>query len=111
VSIFRRAPVPREPHPDPRIEAELQRVISLRKAVARKEAQLDANDRNLRRVRATMRANSGSENNGRRADEADAIRQDSAGLEAEIMALHDEIAARIGKMDDADLAWLERRSR
>jgi hypothetical protein len=28
-------------------------------------------------------------------------------LDGDVTKLHDEIAARIGKIDDADLAWLE----
>ena len=112
MSLLRRRPEeppPRRPHPDARTEAELQRIISLRRAVTRKEAQLDANDGNLKSIRNTMRANSGSAYNTSRAREADALQRESAQLGAEVIKLHDEIAERVGRIDDADLAWLDSR--
>lgn len=109
MSPFRKASAPqqRRPHPDARIEAEMQRIISLRRAIARKETQLDENDNNLRRICKEMRINSGSAHNPERAAEADNIRSDSASLEAEVAKLHDEIAERIGRLEDTDLAWLD----
>lgn len=107
--IIRRHPRPRRPHPDARVESELQRIISLRNAVARKENQLESNDDNLRRLRNIMRANSGSDYTGERIAQIDGLQQDSARLEAEIIALHDEIAARVAKIDDIDLVFLDGR--
>jgi hypothetical protein len=110
VSLFRRSPSPlpeRKPHPDARIEAELQRIISLRKVIARKEAQLEQNAEGIERIRNVMRGNSGSAWNSPRAREADALQRESAQLEAEVTKLHDEIAERIAARDDTDLAWLD----
>jgi Mg2+ and Co2+ transporter CorA len=97
----------RNPHPDARIEAELQRIISLRKAVTRKEELLASDHEQIAGMRERV---------SRRPtwDAAQPVKQQIADLLAEtqtlelqITQLHDDIAARIAKLDDADLAWLE----
>jgi len=57
--LHRRAP-DRAPHPDPRTEAELQRIMSLRRQAARKEEMIAADQRNLRRLRNYARRNIGT---------------------------------------------------
>lgn len=98
---------PRQPHPDARIEAELQRVISLRRAVARKETLLDKDHRDIGVMRRKLRHDGASGSAPMWAAHAEELQSEAAGLEAEIAKLHDEIAERISRLDDSDLAWLE----
>jgi hypothetical protein len=100
---------PRKPHPDAVIEAELQRIISLRRAVERKEALLGHDAEDLRKIREVMRRNAGSEFNPGRKIDTDVLIAEMAALEAEVVKLHDEIAARMSAIHDSDLAWLEGR--
>lgn len=97
----------RKPHPDARIEAELQRIISLRKAVTRKEELLARDHQQIAGMRERL---------SRRPtwDAAKPVKQQIADLleetqtlELQVAQLHDDIADRIGKLDDTDLAWLE----
>jgi Mg2+ and Co2+ transporter CorA len=87
----------RNPHPDARIEAELQRIISLRKAVTRKEELLASDHEQIAGMRERVS----------RRPTWDAAQPVTQTLELQITQLHDDIAARIAKLDDADLAWLE----
>jgi hypothetical protein len=80
------------PHPDPRVEAELRRILSLRQAVG-------ARERTLRSTHRSLRGTSVPEV---RAAYANEIR----GVEDEIVGLHDEIAKRIAALSDTDLAYL-----
>lgn len=112
MSLFRRAaPVPaeRRPHPDPRVEAELQRIISLRKAIARKEADLDQIQVMVAKLRhdAKNAPNLGSTyGKGGRLEQIRDYQQETEDLEAEVTGLHDEIAKRITALSDTDVAYL-----
>ena len=99
------APV-REPHPDPRIEAQLQRILSIRTMITGKEA-LVARDRDeIARMRATMAKHPNREGHHRRREQIEALQAEIADAEAEVLKLHDDIEARLGEIADADLTAL-----
>ena len=109
--MFRRIPPPRRPHPDARIEAELQRIISLRSSIARQEeaaahaaAEAERADREAGRVE-----KHGTQHADGYAQRAQEFRAIAAQAEAEITAMHDKIANRIAALNDDDLLWLDAR--
>jgi hypothetical protein len=101
------APPQRQGHPNPRIEAEFQRIVSLRRDVARKEAELDAAQLEIPRLRKTA----GQPNRSfSRADaawkQADALEARLPVLATEIQELHDQITKAIEPFADDDLLFL-----
>jgi predicted nucleic acid-binding Zn-ribbon protein len=108
--IFRRrhAP-PRQPHPDPRMEARLQRIVALRESAARK------GDLSRQYAGEIGKLSKGYRNrafNGYPASAGDlerrlnALQGELRQVEAEIGRIHDEIAARTAELSDTDLAYL-----
>jgi hypothetical protein len=62
----------RQPHPDPSIEVELQRIISLQRAAARKETELDQLQELTGRLRKAMQAEASAvTSNGERRKQID----------------------------------------
>ena len=109
--LRKRSPEPppqRRPHPDARIETELQRILSLRKAIARKEALLDGDQAQLATLRATVAKHPTWDGHYLRQRQIETLLAEIAPLEAEVAKLHDEIAERVGRIDDADLTYLDR---
>ena len=112
MSLFRRtapAPPARRPHPDPRVEAELQRIISLRKAIARKEADLGQIQAMVAKLRDSARQNPNTDTTcgeGGRLDQIRDYQRETEDLEAGVAGLHDEIAKRITALSDTDIAYL-----
>jgi predicted nucleic acid-binding Zn-ribbon protein len=96
----------RQPHPDARVEAEFQRILSLRKAVARKEEQLSQNQANIAHIRNMTTRHPGYDGHALRLRQIEALQREIPGLEAEVVRLHDEIAERIAAITDTDLAYL-----
>lgn len=101
----------RRPHPDPRIEAELQRIISLRRQIGRYEesaatAAREASeaDRQSRRV-----SYHGPQTAAGYVGRAEDLRKVAAEADEKITALHEEIAKRISALSDEDLLWLDPR--
>jgi hypothetical protein len=109
VSVFRRKPEPRkpaprerEPHPDARVEAELQRVLALQRAVRRTEARLEDIGREQQKVSDERRADvSRSRPNDRPlAALACELREERLRLEAGLAPLHDEVSKRLADLGD-----------
>jgi hypothetical protein len=100
-------PPARKPHPDPRIEAELQRIISLRKTVARKEELLAGDHLQITRMRERLSRRPTWDAATPVRQQIDGLLAETQTLEREVTQLHDDIAGRIAKLDDTDLAWLE----
>jgi len=113
-----REPPPRKPHPDARIEAELQRIISLRGSAARKEAQIGQYGAEVAKLHDQLRTASSKSMTGnlyggltanvqpleRRVA---ALQGEMRKLEAEVGQVHDEIGKRIEQLHDTDLAYLD----
>lgn len=111
--MFQRKPLARRPHPDPRIEAELLRIISLRSSIARQEeAAAHATAEAVRADRQAGRVEKhGAQYSDRYAQRAQELWAIAARAEAEITSIHDEIAKRIAALTDDDLLWLDARDR
>lgn len=94
----------REPHPDPRVEAQLQRVISAQAAIARKNLAADAAMQQAAKAATESGRVSahGKSNCNAYAAQAAALMRSAAMLEEEIAEEHDEIAKIMeGLGDDA----------
>ena len=109
MSLLRRPkePPPRRPHPDARIESELQRIISLRDAIARKEDLAAANHQQVTALRGTVAKHPAWVSTRQRQEQIDTLLNETDDLDDEITELHDEIAKRITALSDTDLAYLD----
>ena len=96
----------REPHPDPRIEAQLQRILSIRTMSAGKEALIVRDRAEVAALRATIAKHPTWDGLTRRQDQVVVLLKEVAGVEAEILKLHDEIEARLSQISDVDLTAL-----
>lgn len=110
--MFRRHKTPavpaaaqRQGHPDARIEAEFQRIVSLRRDVARKEAELDAAPAEIDDLRRTA-VYYGGATAKTCTTQADALEARLPVLATEIQELHDQIAKAIEPFADDDLLFL-----
>jgi hypothetical protein len=93
----------RTPHPDSRVEAELQRVLSMQRAAERIERRLDdiRGRRSELEDSASRRANSGSSSIAKRLMEQSAeLRKERDDLEAQLPAMHDEISRRLAALGE-----------
>jgi hypothetical protein len=110
VTVFRKrkpaAPPVRQGHPNARIEAEFQRIDSLRRDVARKETELDAAQLEIPRLRRKGGKNWDPDKAKVARRQADALEARLPVLAAEITELHDQIAKAIEPFDDDDLLFL-----
>jgi hypothetical protein len=97
---------PRRPHPNPRIEAEFQRIISLRRAAERLEAELDTAHHEIPRLRRKGGRDAGSVGAIVAREQAEALQGRLPELDAEIRGIHEEIAKAIASFDDDDLLFL-----
>lgn len=115
MSWLRRQPPPppppqRKPHPDSRVEAELQRVLSLQRAIERTERRIeDIRGQRLSLEELAERRYSGGStviaNNLTR--QSATLREERDALEAQLPLLHDEIAKRLAELGDDALALYE----
>jgi hypothetical protein len=103
MGIFRNTqppPAERKPHPDSRVEAELQRVLALQRAITRTEARL----KNVRdaqwRVDEDLREYAGQSPVQDLAKQAGELRKERADLEASLLPMHEEIARRLADLGD-----------
>ena len=98
----------RQPHPDPVVEAQLQRILSLRKLVALKEELAARDYREIRQLRRKFRKRIIIDSDAAQAclKQADALKQEVQVLADEIARAHDEIAALARELNETDLAWL-----
>lgn len=106
----REAPA-RSPHPDARIEAELQSILSLRSVIARKEALLSTNAQQITTLRANLIRHPTWDHAVEWRKNAAFLQRETAQVEAEVRAQHDEIRALMDKIDDTDLAYLDKHQR
>lgn len=97
---------PREPHPDPRIEAKLQRILSLRKMVADKEALVGQDHQQVTSLRAKIEAHPNWDRASYQREQIERLLDEIGEMEAEIRNLHDEIETRLAGIDDMDLTAL-----
>lgn len=105
----RRASPPREPHPEPRMEARLQRIVALRESAARKEALSRQYAAEIGNLSAAYRNEARSGNLGRAAaleTRLKDLQQETRHLEGEIGTIHDQIAERTAELSDTDLSYL-----
>jgi hypothetical protein len=85
----------RQPHPDPMVETQLQRILSLRKLVALKEDLTARDYEEMRQLRRKFRRRIALDGLSAKAclQQADALQQEVKVLADEIARAHDEIAA------------------
>lgn len=100
------APPARQGHPNARIEAEFQRIVSLRRDVARKEAELDTAQREIPRLRKKGGHDAATRTAMVAREQADALEARLPVLATEIQELHDQIAKAIEPFADDDLLFL-----
>jgi predicted nucleic acid-binding Zn-ribbon protein len=104
VSWFRKPPPPalpaRVPHPDGRVEAELQRVMALQRQVARTEARVGDINRELNLLAQKIRVNYGSSGMHDLTSLSATLREERDALEAELAPLHDEISKRLADLGE-----------
>jgi len=111
VTIFGRKKAPalpaprRQEHPNARIEAEFQRIDSLRRDVARKETELDAAPAEIGRLRRKA-VFEGGHTGKMCTTQADALERRLPELTTQIQGLHDQITKAIEPFDDDDLLFL-----
>lgn len=100
-------PVPgRHPHPDARVEAELQRILALQRAVGRQEQLIEQNLDEIRALRVRART-TGYRTDGREFEKlARGLVAENAEVEAAIGDLHNQIDERVTKLTETDLAYL-----
>jgi len=111
--IFRRhrAPArpPRQPHPDPRMESRLQRIIALRESAARKEDLSRQYAEEIGRLSAAYRKQARLGWGARAGDMEKRLKDlqsDTRQLEDEFGRVHDDIAERTAELSDTDLSYL-----
>lgn len=97
---------PRRPHPDASTEIRLQRIVSLRLAIARKEALLAADQEQLAGLRQTVARHPNWDGSFDRQHQITTLLGEISELEEAVAGLHDEIAARAEGLSDVDLAYL-----
>lgn len=102
----RKEPPARRPHPDARVEAELQRIISLRTAIARKEDLAARNHEQITALRQMVAKHPTWDGLKERKTQIAALLAETDGLDRDVTGLHDEIAKRIAALSDTDVAYL-----
>jgi hypothetical protein len=99
--------LPRTPHPNPAVEAQLQRILTAQAAIKRRQAEADAHAAQLAAAAEQTRRRPGMpKTNQMQTDAEERVRPLLAALEAQIGALHDEIGALMDKIHPDDLAYL-----
>jgi hypothetical protein len=97
---------PRDPHPDPRIEAQLQRILSIRRMIAGKHELIDQDREQIASLRAKVEKHPQFDRAKYQREQIGALLGEVGKTEAEILKLHDEIGARLDEISDADLTAL-----
>lgn len=109
MSMFRRNRAPRRPHPDPRTETRLQRIIALRESADRKSAligQYTDEIGNLSYAYRSEAANGEHRNATKLESRLTALQAEIRQLEAEIDGIHEDIAKRTEELSETDLSYL-----
>jgi hypothetical protein len=97
---------PREPHHDPRMELQLQRILSLQKMIRDKEDLISRDHEQVRLLRETVAKHPVWNGTEERQDQIVLLLAEIKDVEAEILTLHAEIESRAGDISDIDLAAL-----
>lgn len=108
MSLFRKPPPPppqRKPHPDGRVEAQLQRVLSLYAAVSRTEHRIEDIRREQSSIDTRVRENAAYPSGMAAARQAVVLRQERRELEEFIRARHEEITKLLADLGE-DAAFL-----
>lgn len=95
----------RRPHPDPLVEAGLQRVITFRRMAAAKEEQVRHDRWQIRKLDRAARRQRGIDLSGRE-HLADTLRREVRELEQDVIELHDAIAEQVNALEPDHLLWL-----
>lgn len=101
----RRREPPRRPHPDPLVEAALQRVIAFRRMAEAKEGQIAYDRRQIRKLDRAVRRQRDIDLSDR-GYLAETLRREVRELEQDVMELHEAIAGQVSEMDPDHLLWL-----
>lgn len=109
LSRRRPEPPPRDPHPNARVEVQLQQVISLRTAAARNEATLDQHAAAVRRLTEMTTDHPTYDGHLRRISEIERVNREITRLNRETAELHGQVAEICAKLSDDDLLWLDMR--
>lgn len=96
----------REPHPDARIEAQLQRILSIRAMIADKEALAAQTRTQIQDLQEKLARHPQWSRARYQQDQIERLLEATDALEAEILELHDQIEARLGEISDVDLTAL-----
>ena len=108
--MLKRRPRPspaREPHPDPRVEVQLQQILSLRRSADRNERLLDGHHDNHARLAATVAKHPTWDGHRQRLAEIDRLNGEIARLNLETAELHAQAQELCAKVGGDDLMWLE----
>jgi predicted nucleic acid-binding Zn-ribbon protein len=104
MSWFRKPSPPalpvRVPHPDGRVEAELQRVMAMQRTALRAESRVGDINQELRLLAQKIRANYGSRGMHDLTGLSSALREERDALEAGLAPLHDEISKRLADLGE-----------
>ena len=97
----------RRPHPNPRVEARMQQVISLRRACARAERQLDQNQQEASAMRSVIAKHPTWDGHSTRRRQITQLETDTDRLTGELADLHKQIKELLDGLSDDELLWLE----
>lgn len=107
--MFRsKAPTParRRPHPDPRVEAQLQRVLSLQQVVARGNTLLDQYHADVAGLQARIGKRPASDGASGWRRQVRHLNSEIARLNEEVRDTHDQVDALMQQLSDDELLWL-----
>jgi hypothetical protein len=93
----------RKPHPDPRVEAQLQYILSLYAAVSRTSQRIADITKAQKKLDGILRRNAGSSDTYTRQNQANELRDERARLEQSVRELHEQITTRLAALGDDDL--------
>lgn len=113
MSLFRRRPPSppppsaRQPASDPRVEVQLQQVISLRRAAGRNETALDQCAAGIAELTDMTVKHPTWAGHAERGYEIERLQREIKRLNRETAELHAQIQEVVAKLSDEDLLWLE----
>lgn len=96
----------RRPHPDPRIEAQLQRILSMQAMIARQHELITRDHEQITSLRAKVEKRPHWTRAPDQRKQVERLLAEIRQVEAEILKLHDKIEARMNEISDADLSAL-----
>lgn len=100
---------PRRPHPDPRTETRLQRIIALRESADRKSTLIGQYTTEIGKLSNAYRSetvNSYHSNAAKLESRLKDLQAEIRQLETEIDGIHEDIARRTAELSETDLSYL-----